>query len=83
MSNHVRHNHAEIRDYFSSFLKQNPAGAIDEANVRRFGDIAINSGRYTFSLRNGASLPARFTFVYARQGATWLIAQHHSSEMPE
>jgi hypothetical protein len=39
-------------------------------HVRRFGEVAINSGRYTFSLGNGASLPARITYVDARQGHT-------------
>lgn len=83
MSNRVRHNHEEIKDYFLGFLKRDPSGIIDEANVRLFGDIAINSGRYTFSFGNGESVPARFTFVYARQGEKWLIAEHHSSGMPE
>ena len=42
--NQVRHNHAEIEDYFVHFLAKGPQGVINESNVRIFGDIAINSG---------------------------------------
>ena len=83
VSNQVRHDHAEIRDYFVHFLAKGPNGAIDEANVRIFGDIAINSGIYTFSLADGSAVQARFTFVYRRSGDRWLITEHHSSRMPE
>ena len=83
VSNQVRHNHAEIADYFVNFLKKGPQGVIDEANVRTFGDIAINSGVYTFSFSDGAKVQARFTFVYRWTGQDWLIIEHHSSAMPE
>ncbi|MEL6984544.1 MAG: SgcJ/EcaC family oxidoreductase, partial [Actinomycetota bacterium] len=33
-SNQVRHNHAEIRDYFVSFQARNPSGEINESNTR-------------------------------------------------
>jgi len=83
MSNLVRHNHEEIKDYFVHFLQKGPVGVIDESNVRTFGQIAINSGIYTFSFKDKTSVQARFTFVYRRDGERWLIVEHHSSRMPE
>ena len=83
VSNKVRHNHEEIEDYFVSFLAKGPNGKIDESNIRTFGDIAINSGVYTFSFSDGASVQARFTYVYRWNGQGWNIIEHHSSAMPE
>ena len=83
VSNRVRHNHSEIENYFEHFLAKEPCGVINESNVRIFGDIAINSGIYTFTFANDASVVARFTFVYASNGERWLINEHHSSMMPE
>jgi len=51
--------------------------------VRIFDDIAINSGVYTFTFSGGASVQARFTYVYRWDGQSWLIIEHHSSAMPE
>jgi uncharacterized protein (TIGR02246 family) len=83
VSNRVRHNHAEIKDYFEHFLAKGPNGKIDEANVRQFGDVAINSGVYTFDFAGGDKVQARFTFVYRKVDGEWKIAEHHSSAMPE
>lgn len=83
VSNQVRHNHEEIEDYFVHFLAKGPQGKIDEANVRIFGQIAINSGIYTFSFNDGATVQARYTFVYRWNGQRWMIIEHHSSQMPE
>jgi len=86
LSNAVRHNHTEIRDYFVDFLKKRPRGTINESNVRSCGDTAVHSGVYTFELTsNGETSHAqcRFTYVYAMQGETWKIIEHHSSLMPE
>ncbi len=83
VSNKVRHNHEEIEDYFVHFCAKGPVGKIDEANVRTFGPIAINSGVYTFSFKDGAVVQARFTFVYRWNGQRWMIIEHHSSQMPE
>ena len=82
----VRHNHAEIRDYFVHFLAKKPNGRITEGNVRIFGDLAINSGLYTFNLTQDgqtADVAARFTYVYQKQADDWLIIEHHSSVLPE
>lgn len=84
VSNRVRHNHAEIRDYFVSFLAKQPQGVIDEANVRFLADdLVINSGVYTFSFGNGDRVSARFTYLYRRVDDEWRIIEHHSSAMPE
>ena len=83
VSNKVRHNHAEIEDYFVHFLAKGPQGSIDESNIRSFGDVAINSGVYTFSFKDGASVQARFSYVYRWNGQRWNIVEHHSSAMPE
>jgi uncharacterized protein (TIGR02246 family) len=83
VSNDVRHNHQEIVAYFVTFLARGPQGKIDESNVRSFGDIAINSGVYTFTFNDGVSVQARFTFVYRWNGQRWMIIEHHSSAMPE
>ena len=83
MSNKVRHDHDEIADYFVHFLAKNPVGKIDEANVRTFDQIAVNSGLYTFTFKDGSAVQARFTFVYRWNGERWMIVEHHSSQMPE
>lgn len=83
VSNKVRHNHEEIEDYFVHFLAKGPQGKINESNIRIFGDIAINSGIYTFTFAEGAVVQARFTYVYRKNGQEWKIIEHHSSAMPE
>jgi len=86
MSNKIRHNHEEIKDYFKHFLKSKIVEHVDEENIRVYGDIAINSGRYTFNIaKNGKpeQIKARFTFVYRKVGDKWLIIEHHSSVLPE
>lgn len=87
LSNNVRHNHAEIEDYFEHFLLKKPVGKIDEDNIRIYGDIAINSGLYTFDIVNDQGkhekVLARFTFVYHKVDGKWLIVEHHSSMLPE
>lgn len=83
VSNKVRHNHEEIEDYFVHFLVKEPKGTINESNVRTFGDVAINSGVYTFEFKGSVSVQARFTYVYRWNGQDWKIVEHHSSAMPE
>lgn len=84
VSNQVRHNHAEIRDYFVHFLAKKPQGVIDEANTRHLGDdLASNSGVYTFTFGDGNKVTARFSYLYKQIGGDWKIIEHHSSAMPE
>ena len=83
ISNKVCHNHKEIEEYFVNFLAREPMGKIDESNIKIFDHLAMNSGVYTFALKGGAKVQARFTFVYRWNGERWLIIKHHSSQMPE
>ena len=84
VSNQVRHNHPEIRDYFVSFLAKSPSGEINEANPRQLtDDLVSNTGVYTFTFGDGAQVMARYSYVYKCIGGEWKILEHHSSMMPE
>ena len=84
VSNQVRHNHGEIRDYFVNFLQKSPQGVINESNVHILSDShATNSGVYTFTFGDGSAVTARFSYLYVATEAGWKILQHHSSAMPE
>ena len=84
VSNQVRHNHPEIRDYFVNFLQKSPQGVINESNVSVLSDAhATNSGVYTFTFGDGSTVKARFSYSYVATDAGWKILQHHSSAMPE
>lgn len=77
----------EVRDYFKNMASRPHARVeIGEHRVRVFGDVAINTGFYTFSdVRDGeaTTFPARFSFVYRKQdNGRWLIVDHHSSAIP-
>lgn len=86
VSNRVRHNTAEIEDYFVRFLAKAPVGRIHESNIRLMGDVAVHSGIYVFRMTRDAGtgdVPARFSFVYEKIDGVWKIIEHHSSYMPE
>ncbi|GAA5314835.1 MAG: hypothetical protein AseanaTS_00390 [Candidatus Pelagadaptatus aseana] len=83
VSNQVRHNHQEIEDYFVHLLAKGPQCTIDESNVRSLGNLAINSGIYTFHFKDKSQVQARFTYVYRWLDQGWKIIEHHSSAMPE
>jgi hypothetical protein len=58
-----------------------------QSNVRMLSDkSAINSGIYTFDIvKDGkpGKVQARYSFTYIKKDGKWLIADHHSSGMPE
>lgn len=87
VSNKVRTDHEGIRDYFEYFLGLQPNGKIDEKNIYINGNVAINAGIYTFTVKKDGEeqqVQARYSFVYERQNdGEWLIVNHHSSAMPE
>ena len=86
VSNKMRHNREQIRDYFRHFLARRPMGRIDESHVRLFGELAIHSGHYTFTFGSSDRDPvqASFTFVYRHESEKrWRIVSHHSSALPE
>ena len=59
---------------------------LGEQKPRVFGNVAVNTGYYTFSdVIDGkkATFTARFSFVYKRNSnGIWLIVDHHSSAVP-
>ena len=67
-------------------LRPDTRVTIGSAHVRVYGDVAINSGAYTFAeVKDGATTnvrEARFTFVFRRVGGRWAIVDHHSSRVP-
>lgn len=84
VSKRARLTQAERIDYFEHFLENKPQGQIDQAYIRNYGDISINSGLYTFTFEDGSIVRARYTFVYQKQpNGRWLIVEHHSSKLPE
>ena len=84
VSNKVRHNHDEIRDYFVAFLAKQPQGVITESNARVLSDtLATNAGVYVFTFGDGSTVTARFNYTYELTDGHWKIIQHHSSAMPE
>jgi len=79
----VRETQAERRAYFVKFLKNKPDGSLKEPHVRILGDLAINSGLYTFYMGlTGEPVEARYTFVYTKRDGDWIIIEHHSSMLP-
>ncbi len=76
-----------VREYFNILHTVPPSykAVLGEQRIRVYGDIAINTGTYTFSeVRDGKEItrPARFSFVYRNSGGRWLIIDHHSSAVP-
>lgn len=77
----------KVREYFD-LLKTVPTSykaTLGEQNIRVYGDMAINTGTYTFSqVEDGKEVPrpSRFSFVYRKTGGQWLIVDHHSSAVP-
>lgn len=83
----IRDTPARVREYFEN-LKNRPTVriALDEQHIRVYGELAINSGRYSVhELREGQPTvrPLRFSFTYRRQEGRWLIVDHHSSVLPQ
>lgn len=98
LSNEIYYNQKDadnyMGDYFKKFTSLNNLSAqTNKLITRSYGDIAINSGLYTFSYtdndgQDGAAgntimVPARFTFVYKKQeDGSYKIVEHHSSMLP-
>jgi len=83
----VRADRAALRDYFVTAFRVLPNLKVTfgQQLVRVYGDAAVNSGYYTFSyVKDGETktLPARYSFTFVKNGANWMIVDHHSSAMP-
>ena len=93
LSNRVRHNHLEIKDYFVEFCAKKPVATVIESNVRLYGEVAVNSGACRFELNaddgTRVNVRVRFSFSYEKRpswplpGPEWRIISHHSSVFPE
>lgn len=84
----IRPNPALIRDYFVNAYKKLPQLTVEfkEPRVRVYGNVALNSGYYTFTyVKDGQQkvLAARYSFALAKRDGVWLILDHHSSAMPK
>ena len=79
---------AEIRSYFrDDFLPLKPQGKITKSIVKILGpNLAMDVGTYVFRVTDAQGtvtmVPARYTFVYERNGGNWKILHHHSSKFP-
>lgn len=83
ISNKPRVNSVERIDYFKEFLSKRPVGKIDSRTIKIGCNKAIDTGLYTFTLKDGKKVHARYTFTYRWDGHKWLISSHHSSVLPE
>lgn len=83
ISNKPRVNSAERIAYFKDFLSKHPVGKIDSRTIKIGCNKAIDTGLYTFTLKDGKKVHARYTFTYRWDGHKWLISSHHSSVLPE
>lgn len=83
LSNQPRRTDAERVAYFEDFLAKHPQGKIDSRVIKIGCNSAVDSGIYTFTLKGGSKVPARYTYTYEYKDGAWLISSHHSSMMPE
>ena len=70
-------------NYFTKFLKSTPEGTINSRTIKIGCNTASDVGTYTFKLKDGSLVAARYSYIYAYQNGEWLISHHHSSAMPE
>jgi uncharacterized protein (TIGR02246 family) len=82
----VSANPGAIAEYFKEAGKRpNARVTLGEQHIRVYGDVAVNTGYYTFSdVRDGENVAtaARYTFVYRNRDGKWMIIDHHSSRVP-
>ena len=84
LSDKQRLNRAEIADYFVQFLSYEPTGKILSGDILVGHNWAQDAGIYEFTMGvDGSVARGRYTFEYIFENGKWMIAQHHSSLMPE
>ena len=75
-----------IREYLSSFRRTSNSASITERHMAVLSEtVVMGVGFYKFDVvMNGQTAPrlARFTFILAKQGSSWVIAHHHDSTVP-
>lgn len=82
LSDTLRSTPEQILAYFEKLIDEEAPTVMLSTTVliKRFGTTAINSGLYTFHLRNsGEYAGARYTFAYYWSDGGWRISAHHSS----
>lgn len=71
--------------YFENFTaKENLQATINEIHTRVHGDIALNTGIYTFSFKQDGvcvAVPVCFSFVYKKTSLGWMIIDHHETSL--
>lgn len=74
-----------IKDYFTSFLKEEPRGKILESQISAGKNWYKDVGVYEFSMGNtdDSVVTARYIFVYICEDGEWKISHHHSSILPD
>jgi len=86
-SPHIRATPEQIRDYFVHFTAlPNLKATVTDPHIRIYGDVAINSGGYTFTYEKEGqthTVPARYSFTHIKKPEGWMIVDHHSSLVPE
>lgn len=70
-------------NYFTKFLKSAPEGTINSRTIKLACNTASDVGTYTFKMKDGSQVAARYSYIYVYQNGVWLISHHHSSAMPE
>lgn len=88
VSNKPRTNHAEIQDYFVSFLKASPVGTINSSTFKMGCNTVARLGTWTVTLTDAATgtktdVKARYSFIYRMEDGRWKVDHLHSSVMPE
>ena len=88
ISSTLRDTPEAVKDYFVNAYQKLPQLTVtfEDPHIRIYGDTAINTGYYTFSYEKDGetkTLPARYSFTYVKRDGQWLIADHHSSGMPQ
>jgi uncharacterized protein (TIGR02246 family) len=82
----VRATPEAIAEYFKDAAARPDARvAFGEHHIRVYGNVAFNTGYYTFSdVRDGKRVPsaARFSLGFHKREGKWILVNHHSSRMP-
>lgn len=74
--------------YFSKLLaKPKLSTSVEEEHIKLLDESkAVISGLYTFMYEQEGKtvkIPARYSFVFEKIKNNWMIAEHHSSKLPE
>ena len=74
---------AAIHEYFK-ILPKLPSARVTfgEQKIRVLGDVAVNTGYYTFTFPK-TEWPSRYSMVFKYRDGKWLIVDHHSSRIPQ